>query len=84
MDMFMCAILFRGIHWMHHAEIWCVVRPINYAFCTGYKWRASTSAQVQPNILLSTSRFCSLIAQKASYWCQPKSVTSDDLQKVNV
>ena len=57
-----CARLFfvsRYPCWMHRAEIWCVVRPIKYAFDTAHKWMISTSAQVQPNILLKTHLFAS-------------------------
>ena len=50
---------YPGICWMHRAEIWCVVRPIKYAFDTARKWMISTSAQVQPSILLKTHLFAS-------------------------
>ena len=48
-----------GIRWAHHAEIWCIVRASNHVFNTGHKWMISTSAQVQPNILLKAHLFVS-------------------------
>ena len=61
MHVLMCAPLFRisGTHCAHHAEIVCVVRPINYSFYTGQTWRISTRAQVQPNIFLKAHLFAS-------------------------
>ena len=47
---------YLGIHWMHHAEIWC--ETINCEYYTGDKWRTSTSAQVHSNILFKY--ICSL------------------------
>ena len=55
-----CVHLFAylGIHWMHHAEIWCVARLINYAFYTGHKWKISASARVQ--LKIPFKHICSL------------------------
>ena len=44
------------IHWMHHTEIECVVRPINYVHDTGYTRRISASALVLLNILFKHIR----------------------------
>ena len=50
---------YLGILRTHHAKIWCLFRPINYALYIGYASRISASAQVKMNILFKHILFVS-------------------------
>ena len=86
MDVLMCAILLRisGSTGRIMQKFGVLLDPFTMHFTQARSGGHPQERKCNRASFLSTSRFCSLIAQKASYWCQPKSVTSDDLQKVNM